>query len=350
VAERLRVVLATPLDEELCAMIEREEPRVELVRDHSLLPPQRHPGDHSGDPGWSRTPEQQARFEELLDSAEALYGIPDVDADALARTVEANPGLRWVQTMAAGGGATVRQAGLSEEQLKSITFTTSAGVHGGPLAEFALFGLLAGAKTLPRLQAHQSAHHWADRWFMGQLEHQTVLVVGLGGIGIEVARRLQAFGTRVIGTSRHGGEPPEFVDELVHPDELVSVVGRVDGVVVTLPGTPATEKLVSAAVLDAVRPGTTLVSVGRGTVIDEDALVGALRDGRIGFAALDVFAVEPPAEDSPLWDLPNVLVSPHTAALDEAEDRRIAELFVENARRLLDGEPLRNVVDRVEFY
>jgi phosphoglycerate dehydrogenase-like enzyme len=244
----------------------------------------------------------------------------------------------------------VRQAGLSEEQLKSITFTTSAGVHGGPLAEFALFGLLAGAKTLPRLQAHQSAHDWADRWFMGQLEHQTVLVVGLGGIGIEVARRLQAFGTRVIGTSRHGGEPPEFVDELVHPDELVSVVGRVDGVVVTLPGTPATEKLVSAAVLDAVRPGTTLVSVGRGTVIDEDALVGALRDGRIGFAALDVFAVEPPAEDSPLWDLPNVLVSPHTAALDEAEDRRIAELFVENARRLLDGEPLRNVVDRVEFY
>jgi phosphoglycerate dehydrogenase-like enzyme len=117
-----------------------------------------------------------------------------------------------------------------------------------------------------------------------------------------------------------------------------------------LPGTPATEKLVSAAVLDAVRPGTTLVSVGRGTVIDEDALVGALRDGRVGFAALDVFAVEPLAEDSPLWDLPNVLVSPHTAALDEAEDRRIAELFVENARRLLDGEPLRNVVDTVEFY
>ncbi|MCW0213362.1 MAG: D-2-hydroxyacid dehydrogenase [Pseudonocardia sp.] len=348
--ERLRVVLATPLEEELCVLIEDAEPRIELVRDHSLLPSQRHPGDHSGDPDWTRTPEQQARFDELLATADVLYGIPDVDVRALRRVVEANPGLRWVQTMAAGGGASVRAAGLSEEQLARITFTTSAGVHGGPLAEFALFGLLAGAKSLPRLRRHQAAHDWADRWFMGQLEHQTVLVVGLGGIGIEVARRLQVFGTTVIGTSRHGGAPPEFVDEVVHPDELEAAVGRVDGIVVTLPGTAATEKLISAAVLDAVRPGATLVSVGRGTVIDEDALVGALRDGRIGFAALDVVAVEPLPADSPLWDLPNVILSPHTAALDEAEDRRIAELFADNARRLLDGEPLRNVVDTVEFY
>jgi phosphoglycerate dehydrogenase-like enzyme len=136
----------------------------------------------------------------------------------------------------------------------------------------------------------------------------------------------------------------------VHPDELPAVVARVDGIVVTLPGTAATEKLVSAEVLDAVRPGATLVNVGRGTVVDEDALVGALRDGRIGFAALDVFAVEPLDPASPLWDLPNVLISPHNATLTPAEGRRIAELFADNATRLLDGRPLRNVVDTVEFY
>ena len=215
--------------------------------------------------------------------------------------------------------------------------------------EFALFGLLAGAKNLPRLQADAARHEWPDRWLMGQVGEQTILVVGLGGIGREVARILSALGTRVIGTSRRGASV-EGVDEVVHPDELADVVGRVDGIVVTLPGTAATEKLVSAAVLDAVRPGTTLVNVGRGTVIDEDALVSALREGRIGFAALDVFAAEPLPADSPLWDLPNVLISPHNATLTPAEGRRIAELFAENAGRLLDGRLLRNVVNTVEFY
>ena len=106
----------------------------------------------------------------------------------------------------------------------------------------------------------------------------------------------------------------------------------------------------SADVLAAVRPGATLVNVGRGTVIDEDALVAALRDGRIGFAALDVFAAEPLDPASPLWDLPNVLISPHNATLTPAEGKRIAELFAENAGRLLDRRPLRNVVNTVEFY
>jgi phosphoglycerate dehydrogenase-like enzyme len=124
----------------------------------------------------------------------------------------------------------------------------------------------------------------------------------------------------------------------------------VDGIVVTLPGTAATEGLMSAEVFAAVKPGVTVVSVGRGTVIDERALIDALRDGRVGFAALDVFADEPLAVDSPLWQHPRVLVSPHTAALNPAEDRLIAELFARNATRLLDSRPLINRVDTVEFY
>jgi phosphoglycerate dehydrogenase-like enzyme len=154
----------------------------------------------------------------------------------------------------------------------------------------------------------------------------------------------------VIGTARRPGPPPEGVDELVHPADLAAVVGRVDGIVVTLPATAATERMVDAEVLAAVKPGCTLVNVGRGSVIDEPALVEALRDGRIGYAALDVVAEEPLDPASPLWDLENVLLSPHTATLDRQEDRRIAELFADNASRLLDGRPLRNVVDTVEFY
>jgi phosphoglycerate dehydrogenase-like enzyme len=347
--DRLRVAVAAPLPEELCRLIEEREPRVELVRDQSLYPPMRHPADFAGDPDFARTPEQQRAYEEMLDSADALYGVPDVDAAALKRTVDANPRLRWVHTMAAGGGATVAAAGLDPDQLRRVVFTTSAGVHGGPLAEFAVFGVLAGAKELPRLLRQQRDHVWSGRFAMRQVAEMTVLVVGLGGIGAEVARRLAQLGATVLGTSRHG-RPVDHVERVVGSDEIARVVPEVDAVVVTLPGTAATEKLIGSEVLAAVKPGTTLVNVGRGTVVDQEALVPALRDGRIGLAVLDVFATEPLPADSPLWDEPNVLVSPHTAALNAAEERRIAELFADNATRLLDGEELRNRVDTDEFY
>lgn len=346
---RLRVVVATPLSEQNCQRILELEPRIDLVRDQDLYPPMRHAADFSGDPTFRRTPAQQQEFEELVDSAEALYGIPDVDPAALRRTVEANPRLRWVHTMAAGGGGQVKAAGLSSDQLSKIIFTTSAGVHGGPLAEFAIFGLLAGAKDLPKLQRLQREHTWAGRWELKQVSEMTVLVAGLGGIGTEVVRRLTALGARVIGTSRHS-RPVEHVHRVITPEEIAGAVGEVDAIISTLPGTAATEKLIGADVLAAVKPGVIVVNVGRGTVIDEDALVEALADGRVAFAALDVFAVEPLPDDSPLWDLPNVLVSPHTAALNAAEDRLIAELFAANATRLLDGEELVNRVDTVDFY
>ena len=349
VPDRLRVVVATPLSEELCALVERLEPRIDLVRDQSLYPPMRHPADFGGDPSFRRSADQQQAFEAMLDSADALYGIPDVDPDALRRTVDANPGLRWVHTMAAGGGAAIKAAGLSAEQLERIAFTTSAGVHGGPLAEFAVFGVLAGAKNLPRLLAQQREHHWPGRWEMRQIAEMTILVIGLGGIGAEVATRLSLLGANVIGTSRHG-RPVEHVDRLITTDQIAATVPEVDAIVLTLPGTAATEKLIGEEVLAAVRPGTTLVNVGRGTVVDERALVDALRDGRIGLAVLDVFATEPLPSDSPLWDEPNVLVSPHTAALNVAEDRRIAELFAANATCLLNGRELSNRVDTVDFY
>jgi phosphoglycerate dehydrogenase-like enzyme len=263
--------------------------------------------------------------------------------------VRANPRLRWVQTMAAGGGGQVKAAGLTREELDRVTFTTSAGVHAGPLAEFAVFGLMAGAKHLPRLLAQQAERRWSDRWSMGQLSEQTVLVIGLGHIGLEVARKVSALGARVIGVHRRQVDT-EAVERIVSPDELADIAPSVDGVVVTLPGTDATFQLLDATFFAALRPGATLVSVGRGTVIDEDALVAALRDGRVGFAALDVFAVEPLPQDSPLWSLPNVVLTPHTAANSAHEERLIAELFADNARRLLDGQPLRNVVNTVDFY
>ncbi|QLQ17197.1 MAG: D-2-hydroxyacid dehydrogenase [Micropruina sp.] len=347
--ERLRVVVSTPLDEELCTLIERAEPRIDLIRDQSLLPPMRWPGDHGGDPAWQRTPEQQAAFDALVDSAEALYGVPDEKPAALARTVAANARLRWVQTMPAGGGSQVAAAGLDRAALDSIAFTTSAGVHGDNLAEFAVFGVMAGAKSLPRLLEQQRSRTWSGRWCMQQVSEMRIGVLGLGGIGRSCAEKFIALGAEVIGINRRDVDLPGLARR-VHPDELATLVAELDALVVTLPGTELTLGMVSREVLAAVKPGLILVSVGRGTVIDEPAMIEALQDGRIGFAALDVFAQEPLATDSPLWGLPNVLVSPHTAALNAAEDRRIAELFARNATLFLDGEPQINRVDTVEFY
>lgn len=346
---RLRVVVATPLTDEHCALLASLEPRLDVVCDQTLLPPMRWPGDHEGDPAFVRSANDQARFDALVDTADALYGIPDTDSAALARTVRANPNLRWVHTMAAGGGGQVKAAALTDEELDRIAFSTSAGPHSGPLAEFALFSVLAGAKSLPRLQAQKSARVWSDRWAMAQVFEMTVLVVGMGNIGRGVASRFAALGARVIGVAR-GHVEIEGVSQVVLPAQFAEVVGQADAIINTLPGTESTYKMISRDVLARVKPGVIVASVGRGNVIDQDALVEALQDGRVGFAGLDVFADEPLALDDPLWTLDNVLISPHTAALNDSEDRLIAELFAANATRLLDGEPLVNRVDTVQFY
>lgn len=345
----LRVFVPTPLPDALCALIAEREPRLELIREPELLPPQLYQGDHLGDPAFRRSPAQQQRFERLLDEAEALYGVPDQSPAQLRRTAAANPALRWVHTTPAGGGAQVREAALTPEQLTRIVFTTSGGVHGGPLAEFAVLGVLAGAQNLTRLLADKSRREWGARRPVPQVDGSHVVVVGLGGIGRTVARKLHALGARVTGIHRRHVDAPG-VTEIRPPAELGDALSTADAVVLSLPETDATRDMLSGAVLTQAKPGLTVVNVGRGSTVDEPALIDALANGLVGFAALDVFAVEPLPDTSPLWAMPNVLVSPHNAGTDTDEERRLAELFVANATRLIDGEPLMNRVDTVEFY
>jgi phosphoglycerate dehydrogenase-like enzyme len=343
--DSLRVVVATAQTPENIALLRAREPRLEVVFEPELLGP---PSEN-----WmilhERTAVEQKRFETLLDSAEALFGVPDHSGKALARTVAANPRLRWVHTIPAGGGQQVKAAGLGADDLARIVFTTSAGVHAEPLAEFAVFGVLAGSKLLPRLLAAQSRHEWMPRVAMGLAADMTVAVVGLGGIGKATAAKLAALGYRVVGIHRHDVDAPG-VSRIYPVEQLVEVAATVDAIVLALPGTAQTDRMLSREVLAAIKPGATVVNVGRGTTVDEPALIDALADGRVGFAALDVTYVEPLAAESPLWELPNVLISPHTAAISEHEPRLITELFATNATALLDGKPLKNVVNTVEFY
>jgi phosphoglycerate dehydrogenase-like enzyme len=347
----VRVLIASPLEAELAARIQAADRRAEVLFEPELLPPARYPADHRGDPEFRRDAAAEARWRALLGRAEVLFGIPGDSAEALAELVNGLPGLRWVHATSAGAGEQVRRAGLAPEALERVAVTTSSGVHAVPLAEFAILGLLAVAKDLPRLVADQRAKAWPEvREPFRELRGQTLFLVGLGEIGREVARLGKALGMRTVGFRRTEGPPPEFVDEVHGPDRLAELAGRADAVVVSLPLTEQTVGLVDRATIGRLPPGCIFVNVGRGGVVDEPALMDALRDRRIAGAALDVFATEPLPADSPLWTLPNVLVTPHSAALSARENERIVELFCENLRRYLDGRPLRNVVEPGVYY
>jgi phosphoglycerate dehydrogenase-like enzyme len=349
--ERTRVLIASPLEAELVERIRDAEPRAEVAFEPELLPPARHPGDHRGDPAFRRDPAGEARWRELLDQAEVLFGIPGESAEDLARVVADLPRLRWVHGTAAGAGEQVRQADLPPDALERVTITTSSGVHAIPLAEFAILGLLAIAKELPRFAEDQRARAWPElRRPLRELDGQTLFLVGLGEIGREAARLGKAFGMRTVGVRRRQGPPPTHVDEVHGPDRLAELAGRADAMVVSLPLTEETAGMIDRATIERLPPSCIFVNVGRGGVVDEPALIEALRERRIAGAALDVFATEPLPQDSPLWELPNVLVTPHAVALSARENQRIVELFVANLRRYLDGEPLTKVVEPGVFY
>jgi phosphoglycerate dehydrogenase-like enzyme len=183
-----------------------------------------------------------------------------------------------------------------------------------------------------------------------ELRGQTLVLVGLGEIGREVARLGKALGMRTVGVRRSHSAPPPFTDEAHGADRLPELAGRAEAMVVSLPLTDETAGLLDRATIERLPPACIFVNVGRGGVVDEAALVDALRERRIAGAVLDVFATEPLPPGSPLWTLPNVLVSPHAAALSEHENERIVELFVANLRRFLAGEPLANRIEPGIWY
>ena len=347
--ERVPVVIASPLEPELVERLRAVDGRLDVRFEPHLLPPTRFPCDHHGDPAFVRPPAAEARFAELVASAEILFGIPEESTERLAWAVRIAPGLRFLQATFAGAGQQVRAAGLTPEELTRVRFTSSAGVHATPLAEWSIFGILALRKGLPRLLADARERRF-DHYPVDELRDAQLLVVGLGAIGREVARLGAAFGMRVTGVKRGPHQEVPHVDKVHGPDRLEALVAEADAIVITVPLTEETVGLVSRRTIGAMRPDAVLVNVGRGGVVDEPALVEALRTGRLRGAALDVFATEPLPADSPLWELENVLISPHTAALSIHENARIVELFAENLRRYLTGEELVSRIRPDVFY
>ena len=344
---RPTVLIASYLEPEHVERIRGVDPRLDVVYEPGLLRRPRYAADHTGAP-VARSPEDEARWRSLLGRADVLF---DFDYTNDADLPELCPRVRWIQATSAGIGTFVNRRGYDKRMPRTV-FTTASGVHARPLAEFCALAMLAFSRGLFTMLEAQRRQHW-ERFAGTDLLGKAVVIYGHGSIGEEVARVSRALGLRTIGVKRSvQGQDPEAlqVDELHPASGLRALLPRADFLVLAAPHTPETEGAIGRTELALLPAGAVLVNVGRGALVDEEALVEALRSGHLGGAALDVFQEEPLPKGSPLWTMPNVLVSPHSASTSDRENSRLTDLFCRNLRRFLAGEPLENVLDPDRLY
>jgi len=274
--------------------------------------------------------------------AEVLLGL-----DAPFELAAVAPRLRWIQAMGSGVG----QFAASHLDDAGIMLTNAVGVGAPSIAEFVVGRVIELYKNFPQLAELQQRHDWTTR-FGRLLRGSTVAIVGLGAIGQAVADRLKPFGVQVLAIRRswQPGMTAPSVDELFGPSSLHAVLARSDVVVLAAAGTPETADLIDQAAIEAMKPGAIFVNVARGNMVDENALGDALRTGHLAGAATDVAREEPLPADNPLWEVPNLLISPHSSTSQDRYFEMIFELFVDNVSRYVSGQPLRNQVDLSSGY
>ena len=347
VAKNHKVLIASYLEPEHVERIRQVDPRLDVVYEPALLRPPRYAADHTGSP-IERTADQEVRWKRLLREAEILFDFDQTHREDLP---DLAPNVRWIQATSAGIGQFVKTLGY-DTRMPATVFTTASGVHAKPLAEFCVMVMLMFHKGLLRMVRDQQRRHW-ERYAGTDLAGRVLVVVGVGSIGSEVARACKAFGMTVIGVDRpdFNYDPRSLLLDEFHPvSKLPAVLRRAEHLVLIAPHTPDTEGMIGADELALLPEGAILINISRGALVNEPALIEALRSGHLGAAGLDVFAQEPLPQDSPLWEMPNVLVSPHSGSTSDRENLRLTDLFCENLRRFLAGDPLLNLLDTKRLY
>jgi phosphoglycerate dehydrogenase-like enzyme len=284
----------------------------------------------------------KGKLDALLAGAEVLFGLvppPNITTRA--------PNLRWFQATSAG----VDRLRDTEIWRSPVTITGVSGIHATPIGEFVLGMMLMFAKNMPQSFQMKKERHW-QRYVPQTLRGKTVGIVGLGHIGREVARLAKAFGMRVIATRRSAKQAGKArnVDLLLPRRSIRQMLTESDYVTLCVPLTPETEHLIGEAELRAMKPASYIINIGRGGLIDEEALLRALDGAHIAGAGLDVTAVEPLPAESRLWDFKNVILTPHIAGGREDYMLQAVDLFCDNLGRYLAGRKLRNLVSRKKGY
>ena len=274
---------------------------------------------------------------------------PFVDREAFPTATR----LRWIQSPAVGVGSLM----FPELLASPVVITSARGIRARSIAEHVIGVSIALARRLPAALRAQQAHRWAQDELEGPgsgvrpLNGMRMGIVGLGSIGMAIAKLAVPFGIRISGIRRRPQQPPPpGIDHIYAPDHLAEVLESSDIVVLSLPQTPETKQIIGPRELQRMKAGAILINIARGKLIDDAAVVDALRSGKLGGAALDVFTREPLEEESPYWDLPNVIVTPHTSGAMEDYWTPLVGLFSENLRRFERGVEMLNVVDKQAGY
>lgn len=327
----VNVLVTTPIGDELLQHITNVSPRIKLSNVSELVR-----AEQRGD--FARKDELDA----LLAQAEVIYGLR-LPRNVIVRA----PKLKWVQVMSAG----VDRFLDDEFRQSSVIMTSVSGMHATPIGEIVLELMLMFAKQAPLCFQLKQEKQW-KRFMPTVLRSKTVGIVGLGNIGREVARLAKAFSMRVVATRRSAKRVmrAKDVDILLPREQLPRLLSESDFVVLSLPFTSETNKLIGEEELRTMKPTAYLINIARGNIVDEEALIRALDEHWIAGAGLDVFATEPLPADSCLWEFPNVIFSPHIAGGMEDYNIRATELFCKNLRHYLSGENLLNVIDKKKGY
>ncbi len=343
-----KLLITSFLEPEHVEKIKAVDDQIDVIYEPSLIAPPRYIADHNGDPTFRRTEEQEAKWRRLLASAEILF---DYDHTHPTDLPELAPSVRWIQFTSSGIGVFVKKNRYAD-RMPTTLFTTASGVHAQPLAEFCLLVMLMFSRRLWHTMEQQQQKLW-ERFTGSDLHGKTLTIFGVGRIGRKVAEFARALGMQVIGIVRNpaGRTAADLhVDELHCNADLMNILPRTDFLVLIAPHTPETENLIGKQQLAAMPQGSVLINIARGQLVVEQDLIESLRSGHLGGAGLDVFAIEPLPTESPLWTMPNVLVSPHSASTSDRENELITDLFCENIRRYLSGQPLQNVLDPKRMY
>lgn len=339
----INIVIGTFLEADLVKRIEASAGDVVVHYRPDLLPPPRYACDHSAPPR-DLTSAQRDEWRGIVAQADVMWDFDWFEPAAMRERCE---NLKWVQGTSAGIGGFVQRHGLDQG---GFIMTTAGGIHAVPLAEFVVMGALYFIKGIPQLTRWKHEHHW-ERYTTRQLKGCRALVVGLGGMGRQIVQQLASQGVEVWGLGRTGRTYDiEGVTRVIDRSGLDATLPDVDLLVLSCPLTPETEGIIGATQVALLKSDAIVVNVSRGQLVDQDALVQALSDRRIAGACLDVFVEEPLPSTSPLWDLDNVIVSPHSASTVRTENEDLVTLFLENLDHLRRGEPLRNVYNRVLGY
>lgn len=351
-ADKIKVLLALPVSGDQRNQIEGVGRRLDVIslsRAQRLVWREGRPlwaGYQEPPPSGDETAEEaRSRLDAILAEAEVILSNPMVPGDILERA----PKLRWLQLTSAGVD---RLLDTKVVRSPAVEVTTASGIHAVPISEFVLGSMLAFAKGFPEALRAQAEGRW-NPYLPEELEGKTVGILGFGAIGSRVAALAHALGMEVLAIRRSTGSRHKaegHVSEFLPPAELPFLLGESDYIVVAVPLTSESRHMIAEAELRLMKPAAVIVNVARGPIIDESALIKALKEGWIAGAALDVFEQEPLPADSALWTLPNVLLTPHVSGGTPRYMERAIDLFCDNLHRYLEGRSLRNAVDPERGY